>query len=177
MSCNIKKELRFSVLSLSSSSLIATQWVLRMNSNLLCLTWLSSLINFALSLTTVTECSAHSLTTIFNLNFSFLCVQLRDLRKMSTHKCSWWVHSAHFEWSVIMMQKMSRDRQWSQKIEDEFSWRPISLKRARWFFDLESIAQIENDFWTYTLTYIWFRELASRREKMMLWSDWNRHSD
>jgi len=72
---------------------------------------------------------------------------------------------------------MSRNRQWSQKMKGKFSWRLIILKKARWFFNLKSIAQIKNDFQAYTFTYIQFRELVSKREKMMLQSDWNRYLD
>jgi len=146
-SCNMLRELfSFFNSSLSSSSSVVTQWVLKMNSNLLCLTWLSSLINFALSLATVMKCLTCSLTINFNSDFSFLWIWLRDLRKMSTQEWSQWVHLTHFRWSVITMQEMSRDRQWSQKMNDEFLWRSISLKRTRWFFDLKSILELKETF-------------------------------
>jgi len=51
------------------------------------------------------------------------------------------------------------------------------FEKSKTIFWFEKHSWVERNFQTYTLTYIWFRELVSRKRKMMLWSDQNRHSD
>jgi len=109
-SYDMLRELFSFFISSSSSSSVVTQWILKMNNDLLYLTWLSSLVNFALSFTTMMKYSACSLTISFNSDFTFLWVQLRNSKEMSTQEWLWQVHSAHFEWSVIMMQRMLRNK-------------------------------------------------------------------
>jgi hypothetical protein len=157
---------------LSLLSLKATQWTLMTVWDSFCFKVLKRWRTFTFSLKRCSACFTHSFIAILSSDFSWRWAWFRESNDINTHRQPWQVHSEHFAWPVIIIQKERTAEQWSQAM------REVKLKVAMVLQGKDNCAAYEKAWqWKaiclYTLTYIDTKELASRREGIVLQSNCN----
>ena len=123
----LKKFFLFSVSLLSLLSSKATQQTLAIAQDSFCFKVLKRWRTFAFSLKRCSACFTRSFIATLSLNFSQRWAQFRKSNDIGTHEQPQWVHSAHFTWPAIIMQKERTAEQWSQVM------RGVKLKVAMIF--------------------------------------------
>jgi len=113
------------LLSLLSSE--ATQWTLVTAWDSFCFKVLKRQRTFTFSLKRCSACSTCSFIVILSSDFSQRWARFRKSNNIDTHRQSQQVHSEHFAWSVIIIQKERAAEQWSQVM------REVKLKVAMVF--------------------------------------------
>jgi len=114
-----------SLLSLLSSK--ATQQTLMTAWDSFCFKVLKRRRTFTFSLKRCSACFTRSFIAILSSDFSWRWAQFRKSNDINTHKQPQQVHSEHFAWSVIIIQKERTAEQWSQAM------REVKLKVAMVF--------------------------------------------
>ncbi len=116
-----------SVSSLSLFSLKATQWTLMTAWDSFCFRVLKRQRTFASSLKRRSACFTHSFIATSSSDFSWRWAWFKESNNTDTHRWPQQVHSEHFAWPVIIMQKERAAEQWSQAM------RKVKLKIAMVF--------------------------------------------
>ncbi len=116
------------LLSLLSSE--ATQQTLTTAWDSFCFKVLKRRRTFAFSLKRCSACFTRSFIATLSSNFSQRWAQFRESNNISTHRWSQQVHSEHFAWPVIIIQKERTAKQWSQVMKEV---KPkVAMVFARW---------------------------------------------
>ncbi len=102
-----------SVLLLSLLSSEATQQTLTTAWDLFCFKVLKRQRTFAFSLKRCSACFTHSFIATLSSDFSQRWAQFRKSNDTDTHRQPQQVHSEHFAWSVMIIQKERAAEQWS----------------------------------------------------------------
>ncbi len=105
-----------SVPLLSLLSLKATQWTLATVQDSFCFKVLKRWRTFAFSLKRCSACFTRSFIATSSSDFSWRWAWFRKSNDINTHRQPWWVHSEHFAWPVITIQKERAAEQWSQAV-------------------------------------------------------------
>jgi len=116
-----------SVSLLSLLSLKATQRTLATAQDLFSFRVLKRWRTFAFSLKRCSACFTHSFIATLSSNFSWRWAWFREFNDTDTHRWPQQVHSEHFAWPAIIMQKERTAEQWSQVM------RGVKLKVAMIF--------------------------------------------
>ncbi len=122
-----KKFFSFSVSLLSLLSLKATQQTLMTAQDSFCFKVLKRQRTFTFSLKRRSACFTRLFIVTSSSDFSQRWAQFRESNDINTHRQPQWVHSEHFAWSVIIIQKERAAEQWSQAM------RGVKLKVAMVF--------------------------------------------
>ncbi len=135
----LKEFFLFSVSLLSSFSLKATQWTLMIVWDSFCFKVLKRWRTFAFSLKRCLACFTRSFIVISSSDFSQRWAWFREFNDINTHRWPWWVHSAHFTWSVMIMQEERTAKQWSQAMKE------VKLKVAMIFARQRQLCCLKED--------------------------------
>jgi len=120
-----------SVLLLSLLSSKATQQTLATAQDSFCFKVLKRWRTFTFSLKRRSACSTHSFITISSSNFSWRWAQFRESNDISIHEQPQQVHSEHFVWPAIIIQKERAAEQWSQAMREVKSKVAMVFTRQR----------------------------------------------